>query len=344
MVLIPDNRQNRGLISGAVKDDMERILREENLARVELRDNRYALIFHAGDNFSMLNFMSGAIQHANRLRRRLCEAGIDSVSMGISNPGTGTDIIKELYEQAAMAAEMRVVVGLNRNLLYSSVGAKRQVFNRISVDTRIAEIRQLLDERRGECAARISELYNVSLIDGFMEFYYFKYLNMRFYGMVLSCAEKWGISLAQVFGESEISAEEINELETAKDMAEYFCALIKALLKGKDDAPKQGGTITEKAKALIGENLNRDISLNEIADIMHIHKGYLCRVFKEETGENLMQYVISRKVEEAKNMLCQTPLRLYEISDKLGFATPQYFSSVFKRQTGITPNEYKKGL
>ena len=57
-----------------------------------------------------------------------------------------------------------------------------------------------------------------------------------------------------------------------------------------------------------------------------------------------MQYVIAKKIERTKEMHEDQSLKLYEISNALSFATPQYFSMVFKKQTGMTPNEYKKSL
>ena len=58
-------------------------------------------------------------------------------------------------------------------------------------------------------------------------------------------------------------------------------------------------------------------------------------------GINLIEYVNQQKIEEAKRLLRESTLKLYEISDMLGFNNSFYFSRVFKKVTGMTPKDYR---
>lgn len=317
-------------------------LQNNSLAVVGIHEGEYLLIFNAGDSFSTLNFINHAIQYANHLRTLAQEQHIASVSIGISNFSGKLAEIPLLYAQAAKACEMRVVAGFNKNFLHHGSTATRQPFEKSALDQSVHEIKTLLFERDTKCLKLVRRLYSSDLMDGFMELNYYRYLNIRLYGTALNYIDQNALEDSTLFLEDWLDIERIIQLETATQMADCFCAIFEKLLDYQSKPAKKEDNLAVQAKLYIEKNYDKNISLGEIAELLHVHKGYLCRMFKEETGENLTQYVVSCKMEKAKEMLASTSLMLYEISDQLGFATPQYFSLVFKRQTGVTPNEYKK--
>jgi AraC-like DNA-binding protein len=73
-------------------------------------------------------------------------------------------------------------------------------------------------------------------------------------------------------------------------------------------------------------------------------KSYLSRVFREQTGETLAAYAVKLKIKRAKTLIREHDLNFTQISDRLSFDNPQYFSRVFKRVTGMTPTEFKASL
>lgn len=319
-------------------------LQNNSLAVVGIREGEYLLIFSAGDSFSTLNFINHSIQYANHLRVLAQEQHIASVSIGISDFSGKLAEIPLLYAQAAKACEMRVVAGFNKNFMHHGTTMTRQPFEKSALDQSVHEIKTLLFERDPKCLKLVRRLYSSDLMDGFMELNYYRYLNIRLYGTALNYIDQNGLEDGALFLEDLLDIEKIIQLETATQMADCFCAIFEKLLAYRHKPAKSEDSLAGQAQLYIEKNYDKNISLGEVAELLHVHKGYLCRVFKEETGENLMQYVVNRKMEKAKEMLATTSLKLYEISDKLGFATPQYFSLVFKRQTGLTPNEYKKQL
>jgi len=96
-------------------------------------------------------------------------------------------------------------------------------------------------------------------------------------------------------------------------------------------------------KEYIGENIGiSDLDLNSVSYHIGLSSIYLCRLFHKEEGVSFNQYVTEQKVGRAKDMLKTTGKKVYEISDELGFGNPKYFSFVFKRNTGMSPMEYRK--
>ncbi|WP_312370177.1 response regulator transcription factor [Lachnoclostridium sp.] len=100
-------------------------------------------------------------------------------------------------------------------------------------------------------------------------------------------------------------------------------------------------SLISKAKTYIMENINRDISQEEVANQLFICSAYLSRLFKKQTGENFSQYVTRMKVEKAIELLKDPQYKTYQVSEALGYKTPRYFSRIFRMQTGMNPSEYR---
>lgn len=85
-----------------------------------------------------------------------------------------------------------------------------------------------------------------------------------------------------------------------------------------------------------------DLSLNRIAEEVHLTPSYISTLFKKYQGVNLSDYLMDLRVKKAMNLLAETDFKTYEISEKVGYSNPQYFSVVFKRISGYAPGEYRK--
>ena len=82
--------------------------------------------------------------------------------------------------------------------------------------------------------------------------------------------------------------------------------------------------------------------VGEIAENIGCTPSYLSTVFSEYTGENLVSYLNSYRIEMAKKLLMNSRVLIRDIGFKTGFNTVQNFNRVFKKTVGITPNEYRK--
>ena len=84
-----------------------------------------------------------------------------------------------------------------------------------------------------------------------------------------------------------------------------------------------------------------NIRIEEICHAFGYSKSFLSRLFREHTGQSLAEFARKMKIERAKELIRQNNLNFAQISARLSFENPQYFSRVFKRQYGMTPTEYK---
>lgn len=98
----------------------------------------------------------------------------------------------------------------------------------------------------------------------------------------------------------------------------------------------------KRAKSMIHEFYQTGITLDEIASKLHITPEYLGTQFHREVGVNFSTYLRNYRIGKAKELLCGTTLKLYEIAERVGYADPKYFSKVFREATGVLPAEYRK--
>lgn len=92
----------------------------------------------------------------------------------------------------------------------------------------------------------------------------------------------------------------------------------------------------------IEERYMNKITLDEIADELHVNRSYVSRLYKNKSGINLFDAILEKRIEVAKEYLRATEMRTYEISAAVGIEDAGYFSKMFKKKTGISPKDYRR--
>lgn len=106
---------------------------------------------------------------------------------------------------------------------------------------------------------------------------------------------------------------------------------------------KRVSGIIQKATQYIDQHYNQEITLEDIAREVDISPYYLSKLFKEEMGENYIEYLTNQRVEHAKMSLKNISLTIKEVGINVGYSDPNYFSRIFKKYVGVTPSEYRNG-
>ena len=94
----------------------------------------------------------------------------------------------------------------------------------------------------------------------------------------------------------------------------------------------------------IDSNIYNDISISQICNELNYSRAYLSKIFKQETDYTILEYILQQKIKQAKKLIREKNMNFTQISDKLSFDNPHYFSRVFKRVTNMTPSEYKNSV
>lgn len=105
------------------------------------------------------------------------------------------------------------------------------------------------------------------------------------------------------------------------------------------------GDVILKAKKYIDENYaDQNTTLTTVADVVCLSPNHFSTIFSQECKITFIEYLTNVRIENAKRLIKSTDMKGYDIAYECGFSDPHYFSYIFKKNTGVTPREYKLGI
>lgn len=107
---------------------------------------------------------------------------------------------------------------------------------------------------------------------------------------------------------------------------------------------KESESIVARAKSYIKENFQKEISLDDVSRIVDISPYYFSKLFKQEAGENFIEYLTKTRMSNARRLLKNPAYSIKEVCAMSGYSDPNYFSRIFKKYEGVTPSEYRERL
>lgn len=122
------------------------------------------------------------------------------------------------------------------------------------------------------------------------------------------------------------------------ELTESLLRLAGRLKKRKN---KGSGTMPQ-IEAYLLRHYDRQLTLQDVADRFYLSREYISRKFKQHFGENLVEYLCRIRMDKARALLANPQLKIIEIARMVGYQDEKYFSKVFKKQTGMSPNAFRK--
>ncbi|MCM3665813.1 response regulator [Mesobacillus subterraneus] len=134
------------------------------------------------------------------------------------------------------------------------------------------------------------------------------------------------------------SAETLSELisQFRQDIIDFDDLILENKKKVSTD-----NELVDKALDYIHKHYTEELTLQRVADHIHISRNYFSIIFKRFKVKNFIDYVIELRVNKARELLKETSLKVYEVAEKSGFRDVKYFSKVFKKLTGLSPVDYR---
>lgn len=102
--------------------------------------------------------------------------------------------------------------------------------------------------------------------------------------------------------------------------------------------------LAEELCEYLAEHVCERVTLDSLSERFHFGKSHLCDIFKKAQGDTIVQYHLKLKIAEAKRMLREEKLTVSEISERLGFESPAYFSRIFTKLSGMSPRAFRSKL
>jgi two-component system response regulator YesN len=170
-----------------------------------------------------------------------------------------------------------------------------------------------------------------AILSGYSEFEYARkgmQLGVRYY-------------LSKPIEESELQAvfrNMIRQIDTERQK--------EAELRPKPTSENSHGKkdVIEQIKQYVAEHYNESVSLADLSERFYINLHYLCQLFKAKTGQTYLEYLTKLRMEQAKELLLKSDLKIYEICERVGYSDTTHFSRIFEKTVGSKPTEYRKRL
>lgn len=129
--------------------------------------------------------------------------------------------------------------------------------------------------------------------------------------------------------------------DAARYMREIFS---KSIALRDSESRNRFSAMMREATEFINENYDDyELSLNTVARAVNVSANYFSAVFSQEQGQTFVEYLTSKRMDKARELLRTTSMRSGEIAEAVGYRDPRYFSFIFKKTTGCTPRDYRAG-
>lgn len=262
------------------------------------------------------------------------------VYIGISELADAPHMLSKAYQQAALALSTRFLSEEVNIYHYGRLEKQTGVYSHQTdkfIDKLSIEIQKGLSDNAVQI---LEQLFEFQMQNHSSE------VDIKKDGLLIEnkCkkyAAAYNTTLAEVF---EYRTETQSDLLESVFFSEYkellqqlviaTCDYIYELSKGKNN-------IIIETMHYINENYAKNITLNDIAKHTNVNSSYLSRLFKEKTGDTLINTINHKKIEKAKDFLSNTNMKIYEIAESIGIEDTTYFSHFFKKYAGMSPKQYK---
>ncbi|NJD03222.1 MAG: response regulator [Ruminiclostridium sp.] len=270
----------------------------------------------------------------------VADLGKQTVTIGI---GTVVDNFTRLHSSYISAYNLlagKFYAGNNRvltDLVYTGNRTKKVIFNKTVLDKIVESIRMSKKESIGEILSRLKALVSEN---SDAEPNYVRRAVIHFMDEILH--QLTGTNQDNLFEDMDASPA-IYKSETVNEIFSLMQEWVQAIINRLDQQKKNGtAKIVQDVLDIVKNRFHEDLFLGKVAEEVGVHPSYLCRIFKKETGENLIHYIMNYRVEKAKQFLYDNNVKIYEVAFMVGYENIKTFTRIFKNITGKTPKEYRE--
>ncbi len=173
--------------------------------------------------------------------------------------------------------------------------------------------------------------------------------NRRYHTIVLVamvsrfCIEA-GMDVSVSYALSDIYIRRLDKATTTKEINAISDAIARDYCNRMKNISKQKAVSRHVVLAIdhIRSNIRENLTVESVADSLSLNPSYLSKLFKQETGQTISHYIREQKIQTACNMLRHLDESSLNIANYLGFSSQSHFIQVFRKETGMTPEEYRR--
>jgi two-component system response regulator YesN len=318
-----------------------------NILKEVFEDHNGGIVFRTREN-KIIMLYSGGAEEIQTLSHSLAEKAKYNIekyfkiklSCGIGRVVSEIEGLAKSYLEALSALDYRFLVGRNKIV---SINDLEYGKSSDSISYNEWEKKLLSAMKTGN-----SVIASETILEWMEDLKSSMYSIEKCYGLIhkflialMHLVEATGFDHSEVFQTDPFS--QIIVLKTIDDVEVYLIKTCKAIItylsEKRTDVTKSQMLLAE---AYILDHYGEEVcSINQVCNHIYMSISYFSAQFKQHTGKTFVEYLTRIRLEKAKELLHITQLRTYDIASRVGYEDPQYFSVIFKKNTGMTPKEYR---
>jgi two-component system response regulator YesN len=171
---------------------------------------------------------------------------------------------------------------------------------------------------------------------------YVKDIYYRLFTQLIKFSAQRNIEISENTKVTESLFESFISFSTIYEIEEHIIEKLEKLFQSLEIKNKNIDPISNILR-YVHENYNDlELSLPKISKNTYLSPTYICKIFKDQTGTTINRYISEYRLEKAKDLLKDQNITINDISAKVGYSDGNYFTKTFKKETGLTPSEYRK--
>jgi two-component system response regulator YesN len=266
--------------------------------------------------------------------------GVCPLHTGIGPVVARTSDVRRSYAEAVLHLREQVRTELRTSLFPGPMGAQLLLLNRAIMEDllRFGDV--------GEVLSSFDE-YVAPLAGATLESpHLLNYLLTDVAAMAMRQVRQWGGSSEQGFPLLEDDGAWLRSVQTVDELRRGIEVICRHALRFRDGrAASRYGVIVQNARDYIAGHLgDAALGLQDVAGHVGLSPSHFSTIFSSETGETFKEYMTRLRIDRAKELLRSTPLSTAEIGYQIGYSDPHYFGAAFKRETGLSPRQFRGGL
>ncbi|MDF2650455.1 MAG: AraC family transcriptional regulator, partial [Paenibacillus sp.] len=268
-----------------------------------------------------------------------------TVTIGIGEQVVQLSDVANSYKEALTALKHKIVLGENRLITSNHIAnhGEAEVFSHLNAIRSIVQSFRLLDD---EWKAKYDELFGEMKqglltkdeITNLMN-YFIYYLGREMAGMTKEFQEIWVRD-----GLPKLS-ETIDHCHSLDQMRQETLAVLNSLATVMQTAQEQrlhATTIRDMRKFIEEQYANPNMSLDYLSSNFNINAKYVSKLFKEETGQKFVDFLIDIRMQVAQRLLAESQASMQEVAEQVGYTSAISFSRAFKKVVGCSPSEFRE--
>lgn len=267
-----------------------------------------------------------------------------SLTVGVSNPHNGLLQLTRCYEEAKYALDQRFAGGNNQIYKFQDVKALHRSgfrFPEFKIQTLGIYLEHLSPGDDLEDIERvIRDIFSTECLRYAISIH-LKMIFVDIISMIKKLCERLGLNIIDFIDESAVSGEILEVFSNNRDVERYIRELVRKIMVSAKSVSMDTKSLIPRIEEYIKNHFHEDISLDTIAQVNQVSSKYLSRVFKNLKGKSFSDYLAEIRMKRAKELLETTQMGIQDIAASVGYPDHQYFHRVFKRHTGVTPNDYR---